>query len=159
MFKRTSTLAAAAVTAALLAVAPQAAQAMTIRVGDPQLIAKMAVSVPVIVSCSPFDPEFVFTGSGVSVSVQQAAGKDIAYGYGSAGFMSTDAPFTCDGTEQTVELTAMANPAGAPFHGGKAVVGATASASAGVPCWPGSTTCFTNYVSQTASTGAVAAKL
>jgi hypothetical protein len=94
------------------------------------------------------------------VSAQQAAGKAIAYGYGSAGgFSGYDRAFACDGSEQTVPVTVMANTGDAPFHGGKAVITATAFAVGGVPCYPDATNCFIATATQSGSTGAVEAKL
>jgi hypothetical protein len=67
--------------------------------------------------------------------------------------------YSCDGTEQTVPVTVLASTAGAPFHGGKAVISAYAFATAGVPCYEGATNCFYETASQTGSVGPVAAKL
>jgi hypothetical protein len=160
MLSKTSKLAAVVAAAGAFAAAPQAAQAITMRLGDPQLTAKMAITVPVVVTCSPFDPGLTFARSGLSVSAQQAAGKAIAYGYGSIdSYGFGQRAFTCDGSEQTVPVTVMANTNGAPFHGGKAVISAYAFATAGVPCYPEATTCFYETATQTGSTGAVEAKL
>ena len=145
-----------------LAAAPAADAAMTVRIGAPQLIARVAVSVPVTASCTPFDPAFTRFSDFATVSVQQASGRDIAFGSGSvSGSVSGGSSllFACDGSEQTVTVSVPANTSGPPFHGGKAVVTATATASAGQPCFPGSTGCFTNIVSQSARTGAVEAHL
>jgi hypothetical protein len=127
-------------------------------------VARVAVSVPVIVSCSPFDPAYTRTSDTISVSVAQASGRDVAAGFGFASWsiygMGQPAPlFACDGSEQTTTVSVPANTLGPPFHGGRAVVTATAYASAGLPCYPGSTGCFLNNVTQSASSGAVAVHL
>jgi hypothetical protein len=140
------------------AFAAPSADAMTIRVGDPTLIGRVALSVPVSVSCAPFDASYTLLSTNVSVSVQQASGKDIASGSGfmSGGIFGQPGPlFTCDDAEHDVTVPVSANTAGPPFHGGHVVVNANASASAGQPCFPGSTNCFTNVISQFASSGPV----
>ena len=152
MFRKVLVLAVAA--GALTAAAP-CAQAMTVRLGDAQLTAKVAINVPVIVSCSAFDPQLVHFSSNVYVNVQQAAGKGIAYGSGGA--YGSDPPlFPCDGAEHTVSATVLANPAGPPFHGGKAVVSASAFATAGESCGTG---CYFNLTGQSATLGPVATRL
>jgi hypothetical protein len=157
-----STAALAAVTG--LAVAAPTARAMTIRVGDPALVARVVVAVPVSVSCSPFDPSYTHTSDSISVSIEQASGRGVAAGSASVfwsifGMGQPTQPFACDGTEQTTTVSVPANPSGPPFHGGPAAVTATASATAGLPCFPGSTNCFTSNVTQSATTGAVAIHL
>jgi hypothetical protein len=126
--------------ASVVVAAAPAADAMTVRVGNPNLIGRVAMSVPVTVSCTPFDPAFTYFADSVFVSVQQAAGHDIATGGGSAFGNSNGQPpllFPCDGTEQA--LTVPVTAGSRPFHGGQAVINATASAMAGQPCFPGST--------------------
>ena len=153
--------AALAVALACAVIAP-AANAMTIRAGDPELSGRIAISVPIVVTCSAFDPAFTKVGDGVTVTVQQASGREIAFGTASASgsiFMSSPQLFSCDGTEQTVPMTVLANTNGPPFHGGHAVLSASANASAGQPCFPGSTNCFSNFVSQSATTGALSVRL
>lgn len=164
MFHKTQRiLAVVGATGAVVAAAP-AANAMTVRVGDPTLIDRVAISVPLAVSCTPFDPAYTYVSDGVSVSVQQASGRDIAFGSGylSGGVYGMGQPsllFACDGTEQTVTVPVSANTAGPPFHGGPAVINASANAAAAQPCYPGATNCYTNFISQTASTGAVEVRL
>lgn len=148
-----------AVAGAFAAGAP-VASAMTIRAGDPTLVDRVALTVPVSVSCSPFDPAYSLYSTSVSVSVQQPSGKDIANGWGyvAGGFATMGSPsllFACDDVEHSVTVPVSVNAAGPPFHGGHAVVNATAWASAGQPCYPGSTTCYLNPISQSASTGPV----
>jgi hypothetical protein len=96
----------------------------------------------------------------VSVSVQQASGKSIAFGSGflNGGPFGTGQPtllFTCDDAEHTVTVPISANTTGQPFHGGHVVINATAFASGGQLCFPGSTNCFVNFISQSATTGPV----
>ncbi len=160
MLSKMQGLTAALAAAGALAVAAPAAHAMTVRVGDPDLVARVALRVPVSVSCTPFDPALTHVSDGVFVSVQQASGRGIASG---SGFLSggpvgmTPSPllFACDGSEQTVTVPVSASAAGAPFHGGPAVITASANAYAAQPCFPGSTNCFFNYTTQSGSSGAV----
>jgi hypothetical protein len=140
----------AVVATAALASTAAADSAMTMRLGTPDRQAGVLIVVPVIVSCSPFDPSLTLFSESVSVSVEQASGKAIAFG---SVFTSRSLPqpllFPCDDAEHTVVVNVLANTAGPPFHGGHAVFSASASAQAGVSCgFPG---CFFNIVSQTAS--------
>jgi hypothetical protein len=146
--------------ASALSIAAPTAEAMTVRIGDPTLIGRVALSVPVSVTCTPFDASYTLVATGVSVSVQQASGKDIASGSGflSGGLSAMGQPtplFACDDADHSVTVPVSANTAGSPFHGGHVVVNATASASAGQPCFPGSTNCFFNFITQSATTGPV----
>jgi hypothetical protein len=160
MFTKETTLgrfspAAAAVLLAFAATA-SAAEALTITAGTPSLTARVAITAPVTVTCSPFDPTLTLTSESINVQVEQAAGKAIAHGSGGTSSFLPKALFRCDGSQNTIPITIYADPAGPPFHGGKAVFTETASAGAATPCFPGSTTCFTSpSTSQTASTGAV----
>jgi hypothetical protein len=61
--------------------------------------------------------------------------------------------FPCDGSQTTIPVTISADPSGPPFHGGTAVITASAFAQAGIPC-VGFPNCFQIVDSQTASTGA-----
>jgi len=121
----------------------------------------VAITVPVVSSCTPFDPSLTDISDFVSVTVQQASGRGIASGTGFAsgpifgGMGHPSLLLSCDEAEQTVTVSVAANPSGLPFHGGPAVVTATASASAGEPCVPGSTNCLSNIATQSASAGAV----
>lgn len=146
--------------AALLALAAtaSAAEAMTITSGTPSLTGRVAIVAPVTVTCTPFDPTLTLTAETINVQVEQAAGKAIAHGSGGSTSFAPKVLFPCDGSSQsTIPITIYADPAGPPFHGGTAVFTETASAGAATPCFPGSTTCFTNpSAGQTASTGAVA---
>ncbi len=102
---------------------------MTISLGSPALSSRIAVTEPVTVSCSPFDPGLVVYDQSVTVSVEQASGRSIATGSGN-GYSA----FPCDGSQTTVPVTVLGDPSGPPFHGGSAVISASAQASAGTPC-------------------------
>jgi hypothetical protein len=110
------------------------ASAMTATLGEPELIAKVLVTVPVTVSCDPVSPGLVVFSQSVSVLVEQASGRDIARGTGNV-FAGFPQPllFPCNGTPTTLSLSVLADPTGPPFHGGRAVVRVTATADAGVP--------------------------
>jgi len=100
--------------------AATASAAATIALGaQADLIGRVAVQVPVTVTCGPFAPGTFFVFGFVSVS--QASGREIASG----GTQFTGVQ--CDGAPQTVTLAVSANTSGPPFHNGKAV--ATASVS------------------------------
>lgn len=146
------------VTAAVLAGSTAAASAMTMSVGDSSLTAKVLVSVPVTVSCSPFDPALTPVNSGAFVSIEQAVGKSIARGSGSTSTPSFGAglPFTCDGADHTVSVNVTADPAGPPFKRGSAVVRGGASASAAQQCGP---SCFFNFSTQFVSLDPTAVKI
>jgi hypothetical protein len=130
---------------------------MTISPGTPSLTGRVAITEPVTVMCSPFDATLTPTGESINVQVEQAAGKAIAHGTATSSSFTPTLLFPCDGTQTTVPITIYADPTGPPFHRGKAVFTETASAGAATPCFPGSTTCFTNpSTSQTATTGPIA---
>jgi hypothetical protein len=134
-------------TCATLAPAVAAAQDVTLRLGTPDLARdRVTVTVPVIVSCTPFDASLIHFMSGVEVTVRRAAGQEIARGTAMVTSVLPDLLFPCDGTEYTVPVVVFADPAGPPFHGGPAAFSASAFATAGTPCFPGSTNCFTNLV-------------
>ena len=148
-------LAAAAILAAFAATA-STADALTISPGKPSLTGRVAITEPVTVTCSPFDPTLMLTSESINVQVEQAAGKAIAHGTDFSSSFSPTVLFPCDGSQSTVPITIYADPAGPPFHRGKAVFTETASAGAATPCFPGSTTCFTNpSATQSAGTGPV----
>jgi hypothetical protein len=129
------------------------AQGMTVSLGSPSLSARASITEPVTVSCSPFDPSLMLFQEGISVSVEQASGQGIAHASGTSFAALPTLLFPCDGSQNTILVTALADPASRPFHGGPAVFTAFASAGAGTPCFPGSTTCFFNLTSQSASSG------
>ena len=81
----------------LTATAAQA-QEMTMSLGAPSLLKRVAIIQPVTMSCSGFDPSLVVWTESVNVSVQQAAGRQIAHGSALGG----PSPLVgCDGTENT----------------------------------------------------------
>ena len=161
MFAKKTTLgrcvpAAAAVLLASAATA-SAAEALTISSGKPSLAGRVAITEPVTVTCSPFDPTLTLTFESINVQVEQAAGKAIAHGTSTSSSFTPTVLFPCDGSPSTIPITIYADPAGPPFHRGKAIFTVTASAGAATPCFPGSTTCFTNpSASQSAGTGPIA---
>jgi hypothetical protein len=154
--RRLALLATSAVAAAA-ALAP-AANAMTVSLGEPTLTARLAISQPVTVNCSAFDPSLVHYASSVSLQASQASGREIAHGFGGAFGFIPNLLYPCDGADHTVTGTVTADPSGPPFHGGKVLVSAWAMASAGTPCNP-ENTCFFGIQDQTATTGPTALKL
>src|SRR4051812_9079040 len=148
------------------AVAPASAQAMTVRVGEPRLVAKVSVSVPVTVGCESSDLAAVVTTQSISVSISQAVNKEIAHGSGSAlggPFGLAGHPellFDCDGAEHTATVNVNAATDGPPFkRSAEAVINASAFVNFGIPCSPGSTTCFNFVAQQSAVSGPVAIRL
>ncbi len=140
-------LVSAAGVAAALCVAAATAGAMTISLGAPSLSDRVAITEPVTVSCSPFDPSLVAFGHSVTVNAEQASGRSIARGSG-----TNASSFACDGSQTTVPVSVLADPAGPPFHGGPAVISASAQASAGTPCAFAPPGCFTSpFENQNAS--------
>lgn len=153
----TRLLPAAATILAACAATASTADALTITPGKPSLTGRVAITEPVTVTCSPFDATLTLTSESINVQVEQAAGKAIAHGTGFSSSFSPTFLFLCDGSQSTVPITISADPAGPPFHRGKAVFTETASAGAATPCFPGSTTCFTNPSAiQSAGTGPTA---
>src|SRR5436190_6521373 len=153
MVKRTILVGtAAAVIAGSAAAAANADLTMT--VGSPTLGGKVLITVPLTITCSPFDLSLTPISAGAFVSVEQASGRSIAQGFGlvggSMGFPQI--AYNCDGTAQKVPVLVQANPSGPPFHGGPASFTISAGANAGLPCsfYPG---CFTNVMGQSASFG------
>jgi len=144
-----------AVVGAAFAVAASPATAVApfqFELGTPDLSARVLITVPVTVTCQPFDSSLTMFLASVSVSVEQAAGTGIARGTGTtSGGSSTPLPFTCNGTPQTVSVPVQADPAGRPFHGGQAVFRASASAGAGIPCPGVPGFCFSNQLFQSGS--------
>jgi hypothetical protein len=115
--------------------------AIGVTVGEPTLSNGSVITVPLTVSCSPFDPSLTTFTTLVSVTVEQ--GHDNvprASGALSAGYPSPMV-FVCDGTSHTVTVTAVADPSSPRLHPGPAVVSVFARAMAGVPC-PDRPLCF-----------------
>jgi hypothetical protein len=142
------------------AAAASAADAMTVSLGTPSLTGRVAITEPVTVTCSAFDPSLTLSGENINVQVEQAAGRAIAHGSAAIFGFPPNFLFPCDGTQTTIPITINADPAGPPFHAGPAVFTSSASAGAATPCFPGSTTCFTNpSASQSSNTGPLALKI
>jgi hypothetical protein len=112
---------------------------MTISLGQPDLSSRVLVTLPVTMTCSPFDSTLVLFMSQLTVNVEQAAGQKIARGFGTA----FDPVPACDDTPYTTDVQILADPFGPPFHGGPAVFAVSAAASAGTPCPWGDPNCFT----------------
>lgn len=139
MIRKALTTIAASATCCVAAATAQA-QDMTMSLGTPSLVSRVAVTEPVTVSCSAFDPSLTLFAESVTVGVNQASGRAIAHGSGS---YFANPLFACDGSQNTVQVVVAADTAGPPFHGGPAVFTASAGAAAGTPCpWGGG--CFTN---------------
>lgn len=153
LFVATAALAAFAVTAS-------AAGAATLSLGTPSLTSRVAITEPVTVTCSPFDPSLTLFSENITVQVQQAAGRAIARASGGQFGFLPNLLFPCDGTPTTIPVTMSADPTGPPFHGGPAVFTVSVGAGAGTPCFPGSTTCFTSPTAgQSAAAGPTALNL
>jgi hypothetical protein len=70
------------VTAVLAATAAAAQAGINVKIGQLSLSARVAISVPLTVNCSPFDPSLTFFATDAGVSVEQASGQAIAHGTG-----------------------------------------------------------------------------
>lgn len=141
----------------VFAATASAATAATVTLGTPTLTGRVAITEPITVTCSPFDPSLTLTSETIYVQVEQAAGTAIAHGSAvSAGFLPA-LQFPCDGIPTTIPITINADSAGPPFHGGNAVFTASVTANAATPCFPGSTTCFISpSATQSANAGPTA---
>ena len=139
-----------AIVAAVIAPTTIAAQEMTVTFGTPDLIGRVAINVPVNVSCPAFNSTLTMFDTMVSVTVEQAAGTDIASGTAFTSGFVPNLQFACDGSVHAVSINLLANPSGPSFHGGPAVFSASVSADAGISCGPG---CFGNIVTQFANGG------
>jgi hypothetical protein len=151
-------LGATAASGAVVGAAAAAAQGMTISLGAPTLSSRVLITEPVTVSCPPFDPSLTYFQGDVTVTAEQASGREIVSGSGSLAASligsSNPLPFACDGSQQTLSIPVLANAMGSPFHGGSVVLSASVSAGAGIPCFPGSiTTCFEGFTTQSATAG------
>ena len=139
--------------------ATSTASAMTTTIGDVGLIGKVSLTVPITVTCDAPSPGLAIIGQNVSVTLEQAAGKQIARASATVAAFSPTLLFPCDGTPASLSVSVLADPAGPPFHGGKAVARVTVKSEAGVPfpCCPGS---FTGpFETQTAVAGPILVKL
>jgi hypothetical protein len=133
----------ASVLAAILAVTvgtgTVSASSYSLGIGSPTVNrSRVAITVPVEVTCPALDPSYTLWGQSITVSIEQAAGNAIAYGTGSAFGHSPDSPLVvCDGTPKTVSITVLADPASRPFSRGWLSVTASAEFWAGVEFEPG----------------------
>ena len=142
----------------VLGITATTASAMTLSLGAPTLSNRILISVPATVSCDPFDASLTYFAYGVTVSVQQAAGREIARGTGAAGsFM--DGLIPCDSAPHTVDVNVSADPAGPPFHGGPASFSASAYADAGYCYGPNGSWGCALLAWQSASTGSTTLNL
>jgi hypothetical protein len=89
-----------------------------------QLTAGVLVTVPVTVTCGPYES---LSGSNLSVSIRQASKKAIARGSAFLGGFGAQ-PLTCDGAPHVYPVDVLADPGGPPFRKGDAVITAFASA-------------------------------
>jgi len=116
MFKLIRALALVPSLALVLLVPANAAAAnpMTVSAGNSSLAARVALTVPVTVSCPPFDP--ILTTQGLSlvqeyiaVNVEQASGRQIARGSSSLySFPPGPWSFACDGGSTTINVMVLA---------------------------------------------------
>ncbi|MEA2213873.1 MAG: hypothetical protein QOF83_3821 [Solirubrobacteraceae bacterium] len=127
------------------------AQEMTMSLGTPNFVGRVAVAEPVTVSCSAFDPSLTLFAESVTVGIEQPSGRAIAHGSGTD---YANPLFPCDGSLHTAQVVVSADPAGPPFHGGPAVFTASAGATAATPCPWSPSGCFTSpYENASASAG------
>ena len=118
---------------------PVLASSYSIDVGSPTVSrSRVAVTVPVDVTCPELDPSYTLVSQSITVEVRQAVHGKIASGLAFAnGSSSRELLVVCDGTSQTVNVTVLANPSGAPFKNGWMTVRATGEFWAGVEFEPG----------------------
>jgi hypothetical protein len=123
-----SAVATVAVSALALAVPASAAAAVTITLpARADLAAKILVTVPVTVTCGPY--EQTLDSTSVSVAIEQATSKGIAHGSAfRGGFMDPTFALTCDGSAHVYPIAVTADPAGPPFKSGSAIISGTAGA-------------------------------
>ena len=93
---------------------PVLASSYSIDVGSPTISrSRVAVTVPVEVTCPELDPSYTLVSQSIAVSVRQAVHGKIASGLAFAnGSSSRELLVVCDGTAQTVNVTVLANPSG-----------------------------------------------
>ncbi len=133
--------------AAACSIPAASAGAMTISLGKPSLSGRVAITQPVTITCSPFDPGLVVYQQAINVTAEQASGRTIAHGTG-AGYS-----FPCDGSQTTVPVVVTADTTSTPFHGGSVVISASAYAGAGTPCGCGEDGYFPPFEDQSAGVG------
>jgi len=110
----------------LMIVAPASASAaVTMSLpAQAELTAGVLVTVPVTVTCGPY--EFEPDSSGLSVTIRQASKKAIARGSAFTGGFGNF--LTCDGASHVYAMNVLADTGGPPFKKGDAVVEAFAFA-------------------------------
>lgn len=140
-----------AVFAVGLALAPTVASAsgVSASAGPGTLTGKVAITIPVNISCTPFwDPNTQqLVDEFINLNVEQASGREIAHANGFARSDFTGPQlFQCDGSSVTIPISMLADPTGPPFHGGSVVVSGVVGVDAAQSCgFPG---CFFNFVQQ-----------
>jgi hypothetical protein len=106
--------------------AASAAVSMSIP-GTAELTANILITVPVTVTCGPY--ELPPISSSLSVSFRQAVKRQVATGSASlGGLMSPGFSLTCDGAPHVYSVNAVPNVGSPPFRKGDAVVEGFASA-------------------------------
>jgi len=129
---------------------------MSVSVGRPITVTnKLLISVPLTVVCDPL-PNIPFQDL-VSVQVTQARGKSVRHAQGF--FTGASQPYlTCDGpTQNQLTVLAMPDPTSGPFGPGPAILTASAVHQTAESCgFPG---CFTNFQSESGSTGPIPVSL
>src|ERR1700748_1468963 len=81
-----------------------AAGAMTVTLGTPNLTGRVAITVPVTVTCSAFDPSLTLSNEGINMQVEQASGRAIAHGASSSFGFVPNLLFPCDGSQSTIPI-------------------------------------------------------
>src|ERR1700751_5426599 len=81
-----------------------AADAMTVSLGTPSLTGRVAITEPVTVTCSAFDPSLTLSSEGINLQVEQASGRAIAHGSASSFGFLPNLLFPCDGSQSTVPI-------------------------------------------------------
>jgi hypothetical protein len=135
---------------------PVLASSYSIDVGSPTISrSRVAVTVPVDVTCPELDPSYTLVSQSITVEVRQAVHGKIANGLAFAnGSSSRELLVACDGTPQTVNVMVLANPSGPPFKNGWMSIRATGEFWAGVEFEPGCG-CGSILIEESFSSGAV----
>lgn len=104
---------ASTVVGLIIAGPAQANPGVTVAIGSSATLqSRVLLTLPVTVSCDPVGDFFAMS----FVSVEQAAGRQIARGTG----FNFPLP-VCDSTPHTYPVSVLADASGPPFHGGQAV--------------------------------------
>jgi hypothetical protein len=134
----------------VMAISAGAASASTntVTVGPGTVTGRILITVPVTVVCDPLPGKYV--DAGISVTVQQANGKQVSTASGGiSDSLPTPSALTCDGvTQNTLEIQATPTPGSGPFHGGTAIVTANFNYDTGIS-YPGGYFQITNSESGT----------